>query len=168
MTNLEHHMTILMTFDDIWWRWWLARVRSITTTTTMASGHKSQSFTKNGGQQKCLDKALLGSFSSTIIDEQRGRKYQNRSSRQSEIILGVDLMGLYPWTPLGVLKVCSKAPCCFPRITHYLNDPRRSNYTRTTTQIQILFHIFWVFKNSFMSQYLQHKYIGHCSCTQWF
>ena len=66
-------------------------------------------------------------------------------SRQSETILGVDLMGLYPWIPLGVLKVCSKAPCCFPRITHYLNDPRRSNYTRTTTQIQILFHIFFEF-----------------------
>ena len=62
MTNLEHHVTVLMTSDDIWWRWWLAHVRSITTTTIMASGHKSQSFMKNGGQQKCLDKALSGSF----------------------------------------------------------------------------------------------------------
>ena len=26
----------------------------------MAYGHKTQSFMKNGGQQKCLDKALLG------------------------------------------------------------------------------------------------------------
>ena len=26
----------------------------------MANGHKTQSFMKNGGQQKCLDKALSG------------------------------------------------------------------------------------------------------------
>ena len=71
-------------------------------------------------------------------------------SRQSETILGVDLMGLYPWTPLKVFTVCSQVFCCLPWITHYVNDPRKSNYTHTTTQIQIIFHIFFDFLKIFL------------------
>lgn len=33
--------------------------------------------------------------------------------RQSETILGVGLQGLYPWTPLGMLTVCSQTLAVF-------------------------------------------------------
>ena len=61
-------------------------------------------------------------------------------SRQSETILAVGLQGLYPWTPMEVLAVCSQDPCCLPWITHYVYDPRKSNCIDTTTLIQILFY----------------------------